>query len=696
MSFINSIFLFATAAAVLPVLYHLVRRMRARTVPFSSLKFLKATPKELIRKRRLKDRLLMLARAALLALLALVFARPYLPSEQLPFVDQRASESVVVLIDRSLSMRHGDTFDRALSAVRQRIETAGPDDEIAIIAFDDRVQMLSSLDADPTVHASALGMLEAGYRTTDFFPALQRAEDVLADARHDRRVVVMVSDFQEVGWSGSLADWTLQSGTIFEPVSVASGEPDNAYVEAFELATRSAAEGEAVRFDARVAAIGGAAQRSRTVSLVVDGVEVDRQQLPGRASAPVTFQQYVTREGYYQGTLSVDSDDLPDDDRFYFTDRMDGRPNVLAIDAPAETGRRPAFYLRSVFDLDEGARFGFSAAERPTVGVLDNAQVTFLSAAVTASDRSLLQRFVEEGGTLVITASEAFGAGSLSSTIEAFGMGRIEGIVEARDQLGYEVIIGEIEVRHPIFEPFRGNGRAAILRPQFRQYARLIPAEGTTVLGRFDSGDVFLAERAVGNGRVVFYASSLNTAWTDLPLDEMYVPFLYQLVRYGVGASARSNTYLVGDPVPLEGRAAETVEIRTPGDHLYRVTLDEQGRGYFRETEVPGHYAAASEAGRTLFSVNVDPQESDLRRRDAEEAYAAVAPPQDDVAVTPEEASAAALETDERSQKLWRVLLIAVLALFMVETYFANRGARKRNPTGPPLQRQPAQARGRR
>ncbi|MEX0600728.1 MAG: BatA domain-containing protein, partial [Rhodothermales bacterium] len=92
MSFINSIFLFATAAAVLPVLYHLVRRMRARTVPFSSLKFLKATPKELIRKRRLKDRLLMLARAALLALLALVFARPYLPSEQLPFVDQRASE----------------------------------------------------------------------------------------------------------------------------------------------------------------------------------------------------------------------------------------------------------------------------------------------------------------------------------------------------------------------------------------------------------------------------------------------------------------------------------------------------------------------------------------------------------------------------------------------------------------------------
>lgn len=690
MSFINSIFLFATAAAVLPVLYHLVRRMRAKTVPFSSLMFLKATPKELIRKRRLKDRMLMLARAALLALLALVFARPYLPAEQLPFVPQRESESVVVLVDRSLSMRHGDAFERAREAARERIERAESNDEIALIAFDDEVQVLSQLDADQTVHRGAVDAVEAGYRKTDFFPALQRAQDMLEDARHPRRVVVMISDFQESGWTGALENWKLPSGVVFEPVSVADGEPDNAYVEAFERSRRSAGDGQAVRFDARIAAFGQAAERGRSATLVLDGAEVDRQPLQGRPSAPVSFQQLVTREGYYQGMLAIDDDELPDDDRYYFTGRADGQPGILVIDAPASSGQRDAFYLRNAFDLDEGSRFAFSTSDRPNAGVLQDADVVFLSRALNAADRNVLRRFVDGGGTVVISPGEGADAEALDEALAAFDVGRVDRIVEARDQLGYDVIIGEFEARHPIFEPFGGSGRAAILRPQFRRFARVTPAAGTTVLGRFDSGDVFLAERSIGGGRVLFYASTLNAGWTDLPLDEMYVPLLYQLARYGIGASSDEDALFIGDVVALTGTPSETVEVRAPGDRLYRVTLDEEGRGYFQQTDVPGHYAAATGSGTRYFSVNVDPAESDLRRRDAEEAYAAVAPPSEDVASTPQEAAAAAIESDEKSQKLWRVLLLAVLVLFMTETYFANRKTRKTETTGPPLRAQRA------
>ena len=101
MSFINTFFLFAISAALLPVLFHFVRKMKAKKVPFGSLMFLKATPKELIKKRRLRDLLLMALRAAIFGLLAFAFARPFIPKDRIPFLAQRQDQSVVILIDRS-------------------------------------------------------------------------------------------------------------------------------------------------------------------------------------------------------------------------------------------------------------------------------------------------------------------------------------------------------------------------------------------------------------------------------------------------------------------------------------------------------------------------------------------------------------------------------------------------------------------
>ncbi len=666
----------------MPVVYHLVRRMKARTVPFSSLMFLKATPKELIRKRRLKDRLLMAARMALLGLLALAFARPYLPSEEIPFIPQRESESVVLLLDRSFSMRQGDAFEQALAQVRSRLDAAGPSDEVALVSFADDVQILAPLETDLAVHRGALDAAEPGYRSTDYYPALQRAQDLLQEARHRRRVVVLVSDFQDAGWSGALENFELGQGILFETVPVRTAAEGNAFVEDFRLDRRRIEGRYAVRYDVRVAATGGDQEEERSAALMVDGAEVGRQALPARPSTPVSFQRVAPREGYYQGSIVLQGearsggDALPDDDHYYFTDRAEALPGVLVLDAPSNSARRDAFFLRSAFDLGDASRFRFAVDGRLAYADLRRHDVVFLAnrAATGDGERAALRRFVENGGTLVVSAGDGAATSELSSMLEALDVGRIEDVVDAREDQGYEAIVGEVDRRHPVFEPFSAGGRSgAILRPKFRRYARLAPSEETVVVGRFDGGDVFLAERRLGSGLVLFYASTFNTSWTDLPLDEMYIPFVYQIAGYGAGRADEVHVFRVGDVIPLEGGPAETWEVRAPGTRLYRVTLDEEGRGYFRETEVPGHYAAAGSGATRFFSVNVDARESDLQPRDPDELYAAVVTPSDNVATTPEQAAAASIVTDERRQKLWRVILLLVLALFVLETYFANR-----------------------
>lgn len=675
MSFINHIFLFATAAAVLPVLYHLVRRMKARTVPFSSLMFLTATPKELIKKRRLRDRLLMAARCAIFLLLALVFARPYLPAERLPFVAIDEAESVVILLDRSFSMHHAGSFERALAALRKRLDAAADDDEVAVVAFDEAPQLLAPLGSDLAVHRGALDALTPGYRTTDYFPALQRAQDVLEDARHDRRIVVLISDFQAAGWRGALDNWRLDPGIVFEPVGVGADETANGYVEAFQVTARRVGGRYVMRYDARVGMTGTA---PREAVLVIGGAEVERRMLPGRDSAPLSFQYVPERDGFLQGMLALDKDAVPADDHYYFTEEVAAEPSLLIVDAATPNALRDAFYLRSAFDLGEASRYRPTTGDRLTDAVLRTHAVVFLAnrAAANAGERKALRRYLEDGGTLVVSAGDATNRNALTAMLQELGVGRITASVDAREELGYEAIIGEVDARHPIFVPF--GARGALLQPKFRRYVRLEPSAGTNVIGRFDSGDPFLVERAVGRGVVLFYASTFNTSWTDMPLDEMYVPFVYQLARYGSDDRNARHIFTVGEPVEIAGEPRETWEIRAPGERVYRVTTDDEGRGQFRESDVPGHYTAVSGRRTRMFSVNVDPRESDLARRDPEEVYAAVAAPAEDQPRTPEQAAAAIVADDERKQKLWKTLLLTVIVLFGLETFFAHRRGKKR------------------
>ena len=77
MAFLTPFFLLGAAAAALPVLVHLVRRTQARRVEFPSLMFLRRIEQKTIKKRTLRNLLLLALRCAALALLALAFARPY-------------------------------------------------------------------------------------------------------------------------------------------------------------------------------------------------------------------------------------------------------------------------------------------------------------------------------------------------------------------------------------------------------------------------------------------------------------------------------------------------------------------------------------------------------------------------------------------------------------------------------------------
>jgi hypothetical protein len=247
--------------------------------------------------------------------------------------------------------------------------------------------------------------------------------------------------------------------------------------------------------------------------------------------------------------------------------------------------------------------------------------------------------------------------------------------------------LASVDYAHPVFEQFSRVGDFSTAH-LFR-YRTLEAQSGSTVLARFDDGAPALVERAVGQGKVVVFASSLDDYWTDLPMQPVFLPFVHELARHTARYSDARAWFPVGHSLDLS-RHGELTAMFTRADTAAELVLQSPSGKRMRLTATgPGHIADLREAGfyelrgantpvgsGRPIAVNVDPAESDLSRFDPRELVAAVTAP-----VTPTGTRSAvsassgtgSSESAERGQAVWWFLLLAALVCVGAETIWSNR-----------------------
>jgi hypothetical protein len=209
MSFLAPLFALGAAAIALPILFHLIRQTPRSRQPFSSLMFLTPSPPRLTRRSRLDQLLLLLLRGLILLLLAVAFARPFLrEATQLTLADL-PGQRLVVLVDRSASMRRAEAWLEAQQQVRQLVSRLQPADELALLLFDDQTELVVDFDTFRTLPPSsrvqqcvqAVAEREPTYRGTDLADALVMAADLIQQvpdgSTATRHQIVLISDLQQ-------------------------------------------------------------------------------------------------------------------------------------------------------------------------------------------------------------------------------------------------------------------------------------------------------------------------------------------------------------------------------------------------------------------------------------------------------------------------------------------------------------------
>src|SRR5262245_36877425 len=143
-------FLAGLAAIIVPILVHLRHKERKEPVRFPSLMFLSRVPHRSTQRRRVTHPLLLLLRALALAGLVIAFARPFLRRDPDRPLGAGAKRALIVVLDRSMSMGYQGSWARARDSVTAALGGLKPGDQAALIAFDDRAELITPMAEDLT------------------------------------------------------------------------------------------------------------------------------------------------------------------------------------------------------------------------------------------------------------------------------------------------------------------------------------------------------------------------------------------------------------------------------------------------------------------------------------------------------------------------------------------------------------------
>jgi len=692
LAFLVPLFLLGVAGIVVPIIVHLTRRQRRNVVHFPSLMFLEKIPYQEQRRRRIQHWFLLSLRALALALLALAFARPFVEDTELGLGATGGPREVVVLVDQSYSMGVEDQFERSRSEARAIFDGLGPLDRASLVAFAQGARVLARSTSDRTRLRAALDTVQIGGGATRFGPALKVAQTILEESTLPSGEVYLLSDFQRNGWIGD-EGVRLPPGSEFTPMPMGhEGLEENFLVTDVALPRQVVAGRERVTPSARVVRRGGTATREVTVTLEIDGQELQSRSIsmvPDAATA-VAFQPFTLSRPYTRGTVRIGDDALSADNARHFVVSPGAALSVLIVEG-AGSSRDESLYLRRALDITADGRFRVSVRRANSVRPVDleETDVVILNdVQIDGASAERLRAFLEAGGGVLVALAEDGGWPASAADLLPGTIGPVQDRLQGRGgRLGY------LEYGHAVFEVFAGPRSGDFTGARFFRARAFEPAEGASVLARFDDGTIALAEARHGLGRLLVWTSSLDSYWTDLALQPVYLPFVHRLAEHLGGRAEARPWFTIGQVVDLANpEALETAGLvatvadglsegfdqvaLTPSGSTIQMPAGEGPR--YLPLEESGFYTVrppGTEPERPFaLAVNVDLEESNVARLDPTQlALQITAPPgSDQGALNVELAASLQREDQERRQGLWRWLLIAALGLFVAETAVSN------------------------
>ena len=465
--------------------------------------------------------------------------------------------------------------------------------------------------------------------------------------------------------------WKLAPGVAFTGIDVGLEESTNLVitdVRSPEKLLENAAEQQIL---ARVRSTGSLYLQQGEVSLIINGQLIDRAtvDLGDRSEEVITFTTSFEGEGSYIGEVRVTGDAFEADNSYFFTVDVLPKINVLTVNgeasenwyddeghwfdlAVAGTGESP-FELVNLAprDLSEAALRQSDVLVLLNVGNLSDTQA------------GMIADYVADGGALLVAPGDRVERDRFNEQFESLAPALLENqdLPDGSDYL----VIADYDSRHPILQPLESEWSA-----RFQGHWRLTPTQGSDVLMQFDNTEPALVEREFGQGNVIFFASTMDLEWNNLPLQGLFLPFVHETLRHLVQPELKQRAYSIGDSfsVNFSEDDAQVSARDVNGDQI-----NFTNREFVVQANMPGFVTAEVDNTEARFAINILPEESNFARMPMENLFDSIINPNTNPIKSRDVQNAQLAEELEGPQRLWWWLLSLVMALILLEAVIANR-----------------------
>lgn len=647
MSFLTPLFLLGALLLAIPFWLHRLQAQSSERKKFSSAMLLETAQQQVHVRRKLKYLILLALRTALLALLVLAFAKPFLTVAPEAIIATEAGTRVV-LVDVSASMDRAGVFTQAKTAAQRAIDSAPDDALLQLVAVSDTLELVGGLSNQKSGLRAQIAGLSVGPLHVDYGETMTAMER-LASSFPPPVAVHFVSDYQSSALPVRFSDLIPAGVTDFVPHVVGSGTPFNWSVEY----VRETADG----IDVGVNGVGDR-ERVADIDIELNGVTLETQSISVTGPQILRFEipQLEAGENRIVVNLSTD-DDLQVDNRWYHV--VDNDPPATIPVITLNSGGLPLTYLSAALEST-----GDYAVEVLLAGDFD-ARILGRYPWVVIDDiglldpvleSSLIQYLQDGGNVLVFTGDRARALEVLPLTAHRQSANSV------RTEADAFLTVGQVDLRHPALAQTEGWQSVNVT-----QNFALEAIDGDEVLIRLDNNEPFLIEQSAGVGRILLMTGSLDNRWNDLPIRPVFVSFIVETARYLSGINDIPKIYTSGAILPLALTGNTSGQVVDPDGNTI-LSLADTTREQQVKLQQPGFYEVFTPQGQTIVAANIDPLESDLRRltQDVLDRW-------QDTTGGQEQGDAVSFSAEEtKTVELWHWILLFLAIVAIAESVLGN------------------------
>jgi Aerotolerance regulator N-terminal/von Willebrand factor type A domain len=664
-------FLGGLAALGIPVFVHLLRKHVTTPRPVSSLMFFERGTQSSTRHRKLRYLLLFALRFALVLLIVLAFANPFV---------RRASADangrlLLIVLDNSFSMRAANHFVQAKQQALATLAAKPHSEKAQIMALGGRLEILTQPITDQVQLRAALESIQPSDGHADFGD-LGRGLRALTENVHGPIDLHLFSDLQRSAMPANFADMVLpgNANLILHSVASSSSLP-NWTIESVDAPAELADPKDPVHSRVQAVIVGfGTPAASKTVDLLVDGKVLASRTLniPASGRATVEFAPLDVRYGFNRCEIRIDGgDSLPADDATVFSIRRSDPARILFVHNAGDA--RSSVYFDAAIQAADHASFILQSSSAEQVKDLDPSKFAFVvlsdTPALPSIFANMLQQYVAKGGNVLVAAG--------TSIAQAGQIPLWDGkILDRHDyaRSSTPASIARVDFSYPPLEqaqPGRDNGGWSAVKIF---YASTVSPGQARVAAWLTDGTPLMLDKQIGEGHILLLTSGLENLTNDLPLHPVFVAFVDHAARYLSGTEHLSGSRLVDSYVQLRASPQPTgalgnVEVIDPDGHR-PLSLEEARHTQSIQLERAGFYRIHFASGRdAVIGVNADRRESDLQPmpEDIQKLWSGGSRGEAQQAV-----NATGSEPQYKPVGLWWYVMLLALIVAAAETFIAS------------------------